>query len=362
MRYSSIDVLRTFAIMVMIVVHFLENLSGTRDWSPDGFGAPLFALLTGVSYRLWLAVQESRHKADETILKITIRRGLFLFGLGFVFNVFVWLPEDIFIWDVLNFIGTALIVLGFVRHLPQPVLILLIGLSLAISQPLQTLADYPAYWTTGYFECDLTLSDVLLGFLVTGYFPLFPWIAFPMCGYLIGSSIFTDPVPSTERLRAIIITSTILIAVSLAALLLGWYGPSSLKTHGLRGWSMFPASWVYLAGTLGMAQLALLVAHRLIDRPANRDSQNRILSIAGTFSRYSLSIYVLHHIVHLWPLWIYGLTAQDDPTHFLGKAFPFAMSFTLAGLFIVCCYFLLHWIEKTRKPTIESFMRWICDD
>ena len=60
MRYSSIDILRASAIVVMVIVHFLENLSGVREWSPDGFGAPLFTFLTGMSYWLWLSRSYSR--------------------------------------------------------------------------------------------------------------------------------------------------------------------------------------------------------------------------------------------------------------------------------------------------------------
>ena len=89
MRYSSIDILRTFAIFSMVIVHFVENLSGS-DFVPSGFGAPLFTFLSGVSYRLWLNSQEARGRSDADISKVTIRRGLFLFGVGFVFNV-LWL-------------------------------------------------------------------------------------------------------------------------------------------------------------------------------------------------------------------------------------------------------------------------------
>ena len=64
MRLLSIDILRTVAIGMMVLVHFVENLSAgyglpTLDatiterpwWLPMGLAAPLFALLSGVSYR-----------------------------------------------------------------------------------------------------------------------------------------------------------------------------------------------------------------------------------------------------------------------------------------------------------------------
>ena len=361
MRYSSIDVLRTTAIFVMVIVHFIENLSGVGEWSPDGFGAPLFTFLTGMSYRLWLSGQEFREKEDSEISKVTVRRGLFLFGLGFVFNAFVWLPEDLFTWDVLTFIGASLIVLNVVRKLLLPLSLLLIVLSLAISPVLQTLADYPAYWVEGYFECEQTLSDVILGFLVTGYFPIFPWIAFPVSGFVVASLIFRKNVPAAGLGRSTVITGGALLAISATAVLGRWYAPNIFPKTVLTGWSMFPASPEYVSGTLGMTLLLFTFCHRWIDQNPRFGSRRGVLSVASTFSRYSLSIYLCHHIIHIWPLWIYGMAMQQDPTHYYGNAFPYGASLMLALAFIVCCYFVLRWIERSDKPTIESWMRWICD-
>ena len=361
MRYSSIDVLRMVAIFVMVIVHFLENLSGIRNWSPDGFGAPLFTFLTGMSYRLWLSGQDARQTSDSQISKITVRRGLFLFGLGFVFNFFVWLPEDIFIWDVLTFIGVALMTLNVVRSFPAPLLITSILLSFAVSPVLQKLADYPAYWTEGYFSYDQTLSDVLLGFLVTGYFPIFPWIGFPITGFLVASAIFHRdgrPLPSTAPL---IIAGLTLLTVSATTVVTGWYVPTLLTTAMFKGWSMFPASLEYISGTLGMTILLFTCCHLVIDRSEHRSRGQGVLQVASTFSRHSLSIYLLHHVVHIWPLWIYGLWMNKETTYYWGKAFSYATSLSLALLFIVSCYFFLRWIDRNRLPTMESVMRWVCD-
>src|SRR4051812_22334627 len=117
MRYASIDLLRTYAIALMVVVHFLENLSGVT-WAPAGFGAPLFGFLAGVSYRVWLRAQTARDRSDERIPRSTLCRGAIIFAFGLLFNVAVWLPSDAFNWDVLTLIGTAVIVLGLIRDLP----------------------------------------------------------------------------------------------------------------------------------------------------------------------------------------------------------------------------------------------------
>ncbi|NDH94898.1 MAG: DUF1624 domain-containing protein, partial [Planctomycetia bacterium] len=205
MRLLSIDILRTLAIFMMVLVHFVENLASGyglsattvigpyhRWWLPTGLAAPLFTFLSGVSYQTWLTVQQQRGLTDEAISKQTIRRGLFLIGLGFAFNVFVWLPEDTFNWDILTFIGSALIVLDLIRRMPAevpPVLLLLVTM---LSPALQVLADYPAYWVNAYFDYDVTLSDVLLGYLVVGYFPLFPWLIFPVAGFVLAPAVLSE--------------------------------------------------------------------------------------------------------------------------------------------------------------------------
>jgi len=361
MRYSSIDILRASAIVVMVIVHFLENLSGVREWSPDGFGAPLFTFLTGMSYWLWLSGQEARGREDSEISKVTLRRGLFLFGLGFVFNAFVWLPGDLFTWDILTFIGVSLIVLNVVRNFAMPMSLLLIILSTSVSPILQTVANYPAYWVQGYFECDPTLSEVIIGFFITGHFPIFPWIAFPVSGFVAASLIFSKNARPAGLPRSIVMTGAVLVAISASAVLVRWYAPVVFSKSFLNGWSMFPASPEYVSGTLGMTLLLFTFCHRWVDQNPRFANRSGLLSVASMFSRYSLSIYLLHHIVHIWPLWIYGISMNQEPTYYWGQAFPYGVSLILALLFIVCCYFVFRWVEKSEKPTIESWMRWICD-
>src|SRR6476620_5610607 len=132
MRYSSIDILRTIAIQVMVFVHFSENLSG---YTPPitGLGAPLFAILSGVSYFLWVRGQQARGRSEEEISKVSIRRGLFVFGVGIAFNVLIWMPEGTFNWDVLTLIGSALLILNLVRNLPVPMIIFSAVLVLLVS-------------------------------------------------------------------------------------------------------------------------------------------------------------------------------------------------------------------------------------
>ena len=381
MRLLSIDILRTVAVFMMVLVHFVENLASGyglsaatvigpyhRWWLPTGLAAPLFTFLSGVSYRTWLVVQQQRGLPDETISKQTVRRGLFLIGLGFAFNVFVWLPEDTFNWDVLTFIGSALILLDLIRRMPAevpPVLLLLVVL---LSPALQVLADYPAYWVNAYFDYDVTLSDVLLGYLVVGYFPLFPWLVFPVAGFMLAPVVLAEPVAadaSQPPARRWLLLLVGLLAAGSS--LLQWATP---EVTGLGRWTMFPASTSYLLGMLAVVVACLLFLHRLVDQP----NQQRAGAIEGFFhgqlgdwlahccrviSRHSLSLYLLHHVVHIWPLWVYGLATTGDPTVHWRTLLPVPLAAALAVAFCLVSVPLFLEIDRRGWPTVERVMRWL---
>ncbi len=357
-RYWSIDLMRGYAVAVMVIVHFLENLAGTREWSPDGFGAPIFIFLSGVSYRLWLDGRLKRGVPSGQISRETIRRGLFLMALGFVFNGLVWLPEDFFTWDVLTFLGCSMCLLNVARMMPEPPVLMTIVLSVLLSPLMQQIADYPAYWVNGYFETEQTLSELLIGFLVTGYFPVFPWIALPLTGFL-AAPVLLDRNQPRHRLRGTVQWSAAaasLLVLMVTVLRTNW--PES--NQWLPAWTMFPASFTYMAGVLGMVILLLSVLHSWLDgRPVSRIPS--LLLHAQRFSRYSLTIYLLHQIVHLWPLWIYGYCTTGDPTSYWGVIFPWWPAFLLALLFLIICDRVLEVVERRRIPTMENLMRWLTE-
>ena len=387
-RRPSIDVLRAFAITLMIVVHFVENLSGRYGqgdgpfagvqgllWLPTGFAAPTFTLLSGVSYRLWLEDAIQRGRRDDAIAKATIRRGLFLLGVGFAFNVLVWLPEDVFNWDVLTLIGCGMLALEVVRRMPDSAILFTAAAIVAVTPALQHLADYAAYWTIGHYDYDFTASDVLLGWLVTGYFPIFPWLAFPLAGYatapvLVGScgpdtsaiDRGLDDATGTERRRHRLppACGPLVLLVTAATLFSLWHAlPTAVTGGAARAWMMFPPTLVYVLGTLGGVMALLHALHRHLDDDASRFA--RVVAWATPLSRRALSLYLLHHVVHVWPMWIAGLVTTGTADGLWQRALPVSWSLGCAIAFVVAAAVLCRFADARRVPTVESWMRWICD-
>jgi uncharacterized membrane protein len=378
-RKPSIDILRAVAIVLMVLVHFVENLSGWYDggdgpfagvhgvwWLPTGFAAPTFTFLVGVSYRLWLAAQRARGRDEETIHRRTVRRGLFLIGLGLAFNVLIWLPEDIFNWDILTLIGCGLLALDVARRMPAGVVALAAGLIVAVAPALRVTADYPASWTAGFYDYDFTVADVALGWLVTGYFPIFPWLAFPLAGYALATSLLDSAGTAAPEGQAWSLPSMAAGAGFVAGgslLVLAWPALPVWVTGGAAAsWTMFPASTAYVLGTLGATMLALGLLHRMLDGPAGR--YRRLAAWlerwAAPLGRHSLSIYLVHHAVHIWPLWAASLATTGEPTALWQVAMPPAAALALAILFLALAVPLCRWADGRGLPTAETLMRRLC--
>ena len=363
MRYSSIDLLRTLAIFVMVFVHFCENLAG---YSPKfaGLGAPLFMFLSGISFRLWLNGQLTRGIADTTISKITVRRGLFLFGVGFAFNILVWLPEDVFNWDVLTLIGSGIIALNFARRAPVMITLLFCAMVILISPSARAVADWPAFWTQGYFDPDLTLTDVIQGYLVVGYFPVLPWIVVPLLGFVTATLVFgtaREQLPNQRVLLTGFLIGMAMVVLAAAAIATRYFSPQLFPTTWPKAWTMFPPSCEYLLATIGFALSSFCGSYRWLDQSASPTRFSGLKKLGATFSRHSFTAYILHHLAHLWPLWIYAIATGHEPTQFWRKATTVPIAVLLATVFLVCCWLLFRWMDRFRVPGVESWMRWVCD-
>lgn len=363
MRYTSIDCLRTLAIFVMVCVHFCENLSGATP-KIAGLGAPLFLFLSGISYRLWLNGRLARGIGEVEISKITVRRGLFLFGLGFAFNILVWLPEDTFNWDVLTLIGVGLVTLNMARRVTPLVNLTACVMLLVLSPIARQTADWEAYWKEGFFDPDLSFTDVTLGFLATGYFPIFPWLLYPLVGFVVGTDVFGTAKAGGADSRALrrgLLTGGGLLVVSAAAIAASAMAPSNVPEAFSLRWTMFPASVSYVLGSVGFAYFSFCLAYRLLDERLEPNRWRGLRELAATFSRHSLTAYVLHHVVHLYPLWLRGVLAGQETTYYWRQAMSTPLAVALAIGFLPCLYLFFRWLDRHDRGGIESWMRWLCD-
>jgi uncharacterized membrane protein len=366
-RFASIDVLRAIAILLMIQVHFVENLSPRVASSAALYDlsevlgmlpAPLFGFLAGLSLWLWLRRETGLGRRESELSQVVVRRGLFLFGAGLAFAVLIWLPKEVFDWDILTMLGASTLVLCRLRSWSPRALVGLAILVLLVSPPLQTVSGYASHWRAGEYVYRFTMRDVALGFLLQGYFPLLPWLFFPLAGFATGKRYWGDP--PGDRLRGWGLPATGLGLVGLAALgsLLGARLPRAVRGYSSR-LTFYPASTTYVLGALGVTLLGLWLLNRAVDRDKVSPG-GALLSFFRRYSRFSLTTYVVHHAVHVWPLLLVAAwTGKREPWWYYGEAMSTPLALLLALLFIAGFYgVLVHW-ERRWAYSFEGALRWL---
>jgi uncharacterized membrane protein len=362
-RILSIDVMRVIALLLMIQTHFVEFLSPGNEpwawlydqlvWGIWGVApAPLFLFASGLSFWLWLKQQRADGKAEREIVAAGIRRGLGIFIIGLIFVVTIWLPESLFAWDILTLIGAATLLLCALRKLPPTVLVVLAVVVVLISPPLRAWTGYADHWEEGEYLYEFTLSDVVWGFLSHAYFGLFPWLAFHLVGYAVGTYYFAEATDDRLRGWSLPIIGAALMAMAFVGKLLGDAIP------GYTGdMTFYPAATTYMLATLGMCLVLLWGLYRLVDA---RDPApgGPVMDVVRRYNRFALTTYFFHHAVHLWPIYILGLVQEGDVWWYYGDAVSTPVALLLSLVFIAAFYPVLSaWDQQGGTYSLEWFLR-----
>jgi uncharacterized membrane protein len=361
-RYDSIDVLRAGAILSMVQIHFTQNLAERVDG--DGLlyylsgvlgmiPAPLFTFLVGVSLHLSLRSRSGAGRAAGGADLRQVRRGLFLFLAGLLFAVLVRMPDQVFSWDILTLIGASLIVLHSLRHASNGALALATIVIVAVSPPLRDVSGYAAHWPSlHHYVSSLTLGDVLWGFATNGYFPLLPWLVFPLAGLLAARVLFSDDPWGGILQRSLPWVGAACIALAAFGARAG-EGSADLRRWYASPVAFYPATTTFILMALGVILLLFWALHRWLDRQPRPAIP--ALPFLRRYSRYSFTTYVVHHMVLLWPLFLAaGLEKRGDPRHHFGAVVPTWAALTLAGVFVLGFYgVLVIWDRREGRYSFE---------
>jgi hypothetical protein len=185
-RLSQLDLARGFAVLCMFAVHILQTLSDKQEVRKSLFGriveflggapaAPTFMFLMGMGLA-----------ASHKTLGTQAKRGFLLMFGGYALNFArATLPIQLgapypgdpweFFWmvDILQFAGFTLLLFPLLQKLPLWALgALFLGVSFFS----------PFLW--GLTPDAHALVDILWGKHPRVFFPVFPWLAFPLAGIL----------------------------------------------------------------------------------------------------------------------------------------------------------------------------------
>jgi uncharacterized membrane protein len=305
----SIDCLRGIVMILMVLDHTRSFLSAARFPPVDlvhttpalfltrwvtHFCAPVFFLLAGLGAFLSLA----RGRTVPEISRFFLTRGLWLVlleltvvsvGWYFTFQVVPWTAGVI--WAL----GWSMVLMAGLVWLPLPAIAIvglaLIGLHNATDTvPAETFGALAWLWRV------LHVPDPYGEALVRIDYTIIPWVGVMAVGYSMGPLMQQPP---ARRRRALVILGVLGVAAFLVLRFVNGYGdPQPWSAQASRTYTVFsflrvrkyPPSLDFLLVTLGPSLIALASLER---------ARGRLVTLAATFGRVPLLLYVLHiYVAH----------------------------------------------------------------
>ena len=364
-RYRSIDVARVLAIFMMFVCHFIAFLSPSEGTFPNlyFFGdsligaevAPLFIFVVGMSFCLSVTKREDCSSFSNKVTWRSLKRGLVVFIFGLIFAQIVWGNDYLWGWDILPLIGSSIILLTFIRKFKTRDLII-IGVIIVLAAPLlRAWFEFPRFWKGDDYSPPITLLHTLGGYFLNGYFPFFPWMAYPIFGFAVSKATLTEGDEDRKaRSRDLLpFIAAILIAFGLGGALLGNYwnmdGVNSLVLNEL---SFYPLTTSLFLAELGFCLIVFWFLHVTLDFKASTD--DRIHTFFNRYSRYALSAYVIHLLVVVFIPRMVAMAFRGDDYFYYENivSSPVALLSSIAFFFILYFVFSM-WDRVGGKFSFE---------
>lgn len=196
-RYVELDLLRSLAIIMMIVYHLAYDLESYYGFHLGIFErtgwillrqctATLFLLLVGVSF----AISWKRHRVRHGEAPFAFRyKKYFLRGLGVIacgmlvtLVTFLWEPATYVRFGILHMIGASILLLPFFVALKEGnavIGMMIVGLGMIIPMTMGSTAFTPL--PLGFMPPDFASVD---------YFPLIPWFGIVLIGAAVGHFLY----------------------------------------------------------------------------------------------------------------------------------------------------------------------------
>ncbi len=381
-RILSIDVMRGFALICMVLVHFMifYGNDGAVDTWPyfilnhvlGDWGAACFLMMMGMSQVL----SGRKHEGDgnRILFKRALIRGVFIFLVGILMLALAWGPYQIWQWDILTLMGFATILLFFCRFLPSW-LILVIVAALAICTPwLRGGINFEAVWGGDFiqvpvisrylpgilldpakeFEVVWNFKEIVQGFFVTGYFPVIPWSIFPLVGFVMGRRIVGKRM--RHDLPFLVIIGILLVCVGLGFAYAGRARPEASIINGfVSPLSFYPDSFTMICFQLGMALTVFSILYYCYDvLKKDKHKVSFIVSIYNRTSGFSLTFYFMHYLLIGWPLaLVYFITGNYYLVGLMGAIPALLCGIAAVVLLEVLLYF---WEKRGAKYSLEWFL------
>lgn len=314
-RITSIDALRGFVMVVMLLDHvretFFLHLQVSDPMAVPGtppalffsrlaahLCAPVFVFLTGLSAWLYAHPPQGAPRDANGFL---LKRGLFLIALELTLVNLAWSGRyEVLYLQVMWAIGLSMLALAALIALPRSVLLALGVLIVAGHNALagvQVAPDSPGHglWTVLLQRGWLVDEGIVR---VRLSYPVLPWIGVMLLGWCF-APVFAVTVSATRRRALLLATGAACLALVVLLRGLNLYGenapwqPGATALQTAMSWlnfTKYPPSLDFVLLTLGAGLLLLAALER---------ADNAFTRVCTTFGGAPMFFYVLHLYVLL---------------------------------------------------------------
>jgi len=376
-RIASIDTLRGFVILLMLVDHVRERFflhkqvldpMDINTTEPELFFtrltahlcAPIFVFLTGMS--AWLYANPS-HGPKRPVHGFLFKRGLILILLEVTLINFSWFAAYTTLYlQVIWAIGLSMISLAVAAYLPR-IWIIAIGLTIVIGHNLLTPIQFNpdefgySFWTIMH-DRGFLISDAAVRVKVS--YPVLAWIGVIMLGYAAGP-LFSSSISATVRKSVLLKVGCALLGLLFVLRGFNLYGETAnwvtqasilLTTMDFLNFTKYPPSLDFLLFALGIGALTLAWLET---------SSARWLAKVNTLGAAPMFFYILH----LYALLVcYGIAYFIwGPNMFYGEAQRGYLAFNniwQVWLFASGLVLILYWPTKRFSEFKRATdIRWV---
>ena len=356
-RYLFVDLLRGWAVFVMIETHIVNAvlLQPLKDQAPfkalsfvNGLVAPSFLFCAGFAFAISLTRRWTQFMRLERQFWRFIVRMLFILVVAYSLHLpFFSLARmgtiaDDRLWvsffqvDILQVIAVTLIFLLLLATVVRNQVAFQIcagafALALIFTSPVVRAMDLSALpmWLRPYFSLQFKSQ-----------FPLFPWAAFLICGTLLGYR-FVDAAEKGRgegciRWFGILAAAGIIASLAIEALPFAIY-------PNLSFWNASPEFFFVRLGCVVLALAGL--------RYQERRGRTRKSSLIALFGQESLLVYVVHLLI------VYGYTYDFSFVRMFGPTLNYLQALGLFAALTVAMYamaFVWHRLKKWNMTVAHA--------
>jgi fucose 4-O-acetylase-like acetyltransferase len=333
-RIVAIDFLRSISIIIMIMAnsaaYVLEKPHSLLLRFIFSLAAPTFIFLSGYSFNI--SFKNKFSKKDKYLT------GIFLFITAGFIDIFIWHIYPFCTFDVLYLIATGIIINTLIANWHYNSKLILILILIVLHLVFLKVTNYRFEIT----EIEITenpktvlnifANDVQMWkrFLLDGWFPVFPWLAFAIAGNVIA-----------ERTTSIINNKTIYIITSVFIIFCGILLFINLTPNQLERDDylelFYPPNAFFIISVTGLLIFSIVFSYKI------NKTTNKFMLTFCELGKKSLFVYILHSAV------ISFYISNTGPYNLI----EFSM---VCILFIVFCVLIVLVMNFLKKKNFFTFV------